>query len=152
MKKTALDRPVPKPRKKLRQSTPADQPSKGNKFFREWRMEQVPEYNDLTTFLIDSQSWANRILQKELKELKSLKFKLSVQVELIKYNVDDGNILDTATPWLHTKINVLFQPEDIEESLSQTSPGFKNPSRGGYGEAQVGSRSSDEPTHEHFKV
>ena len=36
--------------------------------------------------------------------------------------MDDGNILDTATPWLHTKMNVLFQPEDIEESLSQTSP------------------------------
>ena len=43
-------------------------------------------------------------------------------MELIKYNVDDGNILDTATPWLHTKMNVLFQPEYIEESLSQTAP------------------------------
>ena len=43
-------------------------------------------------------------------------------MELIKYDVDDSNILDTATPWLHTKMNVLFQPEDIEESLSQTSP------------------------------
>ena len=126
VKKTALDeqpnRPVPKPRKKLRQPTPVGRPSKRNKLLREWRMEQVPEYNDLTTFLRDSQSWAHRILENELKELKSLKFQLSVQVELIKYNVEDGNILDTATPWLHTKMNVLFQPEDIEESLSQTAP------------------------------
>ena len=43
-------------------------------------------------------------------------------MELIKYNVEDGNILNTATPWLHTKMNALFQPEDIEESLSQTAP------------------------------
>ena len=48
VKKTALDeqpnRPVPKPRKKLRQPTPVVCPSKRNKFLREWRMEQVPEY------------------------------------------------------------------------------------------------------------
>ena len=117
VKKTAIDRPVPKPHTKQRpippphKKKPADQPSKHNKFLREWRMEQVPEYNDLTTFLRDSQSWAHRVLQNELKELKSLKLQLPVQVELIKYNVDDGNILDTATPWLHTKMNVLFQPE-----------------------------------------
>ena len=43
-------------------------------------------------------------------------------MELIKHNVEDGNILNTATPWLHTKMNLLFQPEDIEESLSQTAP------------------------------
>ena len=55
-------------------------------------------------------------------ELKSLKFQLSVQVELIKYNMDDGDILDTAAPWLHTKMKVLIQPEDTEESLSQTAP------------------------------
>ena len=85
-------------------------------------MEQIPEYNDLTTFLRDSQSWAHRILHNELKELKSLKFQLSVHVELIKDNVSDGNILNTATPWLHTKMNVLFQPEDIETCLSQIAP------------------------------
>ena len=84
-------------------------------------MEQVPEYNDLTTSLRDSQSWAHRVLQNKLKELKSLKFQLSVQVELIKYNVDDGSVLDTATPWLHTKMNTFFQPEEIEDALSQTS-------------------------------
>ena len=69
VKKTALDRPFPKPRTKQRpippprKKKPADQPSKSNKFLREWRMEQVPEYNDLTTFLRDSQSWAHRVLQ-----------------------------------------------------------------------------------------
>ena len=48
-----------------------------------------------------------------------MKFQLTVQVELIKYNVDDGNILDTATPWLHTKMDVLFQQE---ESLREITP------------------------------
>ena len=43
----------------------------------------------------------------------------------MKHNVDDGTILDAATPWLHTKMNVLFQPEDIEASLSQTAPRLK---------------------------
>ena len=57
-----------------------------------------PEYNDLTTFFSDSHSWAHIILLKELKELKSLKFQLSVQVELIKYNMNDGSDLCTATP------------------------------------------------------
>ena len=74
-------------------------------------MEQVSEYKNLTTFLRDSQSWSHRRVQNELKELNSLKFQLLVQVELIKYNAADGSVLDTATPWLHIKMNTLFQSE-----------------------------------------
>ena len=41
---------------------------------------------------------------------------------MIKYNAADGSVLDTATPWLHIKMNTLFQPEEIEDALSQTAP------------------------------
>ena len=43
-------------------------------------------------------------------------------MEFIKYNVDYGNILDIATPWLHKKMDVLFQPENIEDSLTGITP------------------------------
>ena len=85
-------------------------------------MEHFPEYNHLTTFLRDSQSWAHRILLNELKELKSLKFQFSDQVELMKGDVNDVRVLDTATPWLHTKINTLFQSEEIQDDLTRAAP------------------------------
>ena len=79
-------RPIPKPRLKQRpipppckkklqreaEHTPANHVNKRNKFLREWRMEQIAEYNAVTTFLRDLQSWTHRILQNELMELNSL--------------------------------------------------------------------------------
>ena len=54
--------------------------------------------------------------------LKSLKFRLSVQVELMNYDVNDGSVLDTATPWLHTEMKTLFQSEKIKDALTQAAP------------------------------
>ena len=59
---------------------PARCPNMRIPFLREWKLEQVPEYKDLTTFLRDSQSLAHKII-KELNELNSLKFQLSVKME-----------------------------------------------------------------------
>ena len=36
----------------------------------------------------------------------------------MKYNVNDDSVPSTATPWLHTKMNTLFQSEEIEDALT----------------------------------
>ena len=67
---TLPNRPIPKPRmKKLEreaENKPAYSPNKRNLFLRDWKLEQVPENNDLTFFLRDKQSWAFRILRRKL--------------------------------------------------------------------------------------